>query len=77
MDREFDKAIDDYAQQLQISAFDSDSYRHVKDLFEQDLIGLDKLMMAQQKALQSELAVIAAKWNSEWVKNKIVISNEK
>ena len=77
MDREFDKAIDDYAQQLQISAFDSDSYRHVKDLFDQDLIGLDKLMMAQQKALQSELAVIGAKWNSEWVKNKIHISNAK
>jgi len=77
LDREFDKSTEDYTQQLQISAFDSDSYRHVKDLFEQDLIGLDKLMMAQQKALQSELAVIGAKWNSEWVKNKIHISNAK
>jgi outer membrane protein TolC len=77
LNREYEKVQQDYLQQLQISSFDFDSYQHVNGMFKQDVVGLDKLLLSQQKALQSELSAIGAKWNSEWVKNKIHISNAK
>lgn len=77
LNREYDKVLQDYQQQERIAALDQDSYQHVYNMFKQDVVGMDKLMLAQQKALQSTLTKIGAKWNSEWVKNKIQISNAK
>lgn len=77
LNREYDKVLQDYQQQARIASFDQDSYQHVYNMFKQDVVGMDKLMLAQQKALQSTLTTIGAKWNSEWVKNKIQISNAK
>ena len=77
LNREYDKVLQDYQQQERIASLDQDSYQHVYNMFKQDVVGMDKLMLAQQKALQSTLTKIGAKWNSEWVKNKIQISNAK
>lgn len=77
LNREYDKVLQDYQQQERIASFDQDSYQHVYNMFKQDVVGMDKLILAQQKALQSTLTRIGSKWNSEWVKNKIQISNAK
>ncbi len=77
LNREYEKVLEDRQQQEQIAALDEDTYQHVYAMYQKEVVGLDKLMLAQQKALQSQMNGIAAKWNSEWVKNKIQIGNAK
>ena len=75
LNREYEKLLSDVTQQMGIFELDRDSYFHVYQMFSQDIVGLDKLLIAQQKMLQSQLTVIGTKWNKELVRNKIQINN--
>lgn len=69
------KARADYLSAEQILLLDKDSYFHAKDLFEKDLISLEKFLQAQKKWMASEMDFANATINTFFQQNKISINN--
>ena len=76
MEKEYAKAIAQYNNFLQISKLKQDNYQKSKNQFEANIIGLDKLLIAQNDLLLSEINVATSLANVSFSKSKIEINNQ-
>lgn len=57
-----------------MAILEKDSYRHAGDQYEKEVIGLDKLILAQNKWLSAQLSVLNARINQQMYQQKIRIN---
>ena len=57
-----------------MAQLEKDSYRQAGDQYEKEIIGLDKLILAQNKWLSAQLSVLNARINQEMFQQKIRIN---
>jgi len=70
------KAQADYSFELNIAQLNTKSFNHTKEQYNQELLGLDKLILSQEKLLSSSLNLISARANVLYQIHKIQINNE-
>ena len=58
-----------------MAQLERDSYRQAGDQYEKEIIGLDKLILAQNKWLSAQLSVLNARINQQMYQQKIRINN--
>jgi outer membrane protein TolC len=57
-----------------MAILEMDSYRQAGDQYEKEVIGLDKLILAQNKWLSAQLSVLNARINQQMYQQKIRIN---
>ncbi len=72
---EYQKAIKQYDNFLQIIKLKEDTYQKCQQQYEENVLVLDKLLTAQNDLLNSQLNFIMALANISYTKNRILINN--
>lgn len=76
LNNDYLKAQEDYSLELTIEKLNKQSFNHTKEQYNQELVGLDKLILAQEKNLSGSLNLISARANVLYHIHKIQINNE-
>lgn len=76
LDNDYLKAISQYSNYLKISTLKKDTYQKYKYQYQESVGSLDRLLIAQNDWIQSEINTISAQTNIEFIKNKIIVNNQ-
>jgi outer membrane protein TolC len=72
---DYQKSISQYKNYKDIADLKSDTYNKSQDQYRENILGLDRLLIAQNDMLNSQLNVIQALANIAFTKHKILINN--
>jgi OMF family outer membrane factor len=76
LNNDYHKAGRDFEMESHILDLNRKSFYHSQQQYAQDILSLDKLLLAQEKYLSSSLNLVSAKANVIYQMNKIRINNE-
>ncbi len=73
--KDWENAKREVEEKVLMAQLEKDSYRQAGDQYEKEIIGLDKLILAQNKWLSAQLSVLNARINQQMYQQKIRINN--
>jgi len=76
LDIDYQKANSQLKNYQKIFAFKEDTYTKMRNQYQENILALDKLLIAQNDMLVSKLNIITALSNIGFTKNKIIINNQ-
>jgi len=76
LDIDYQKANSQLKNYQKIFAFKEDTYTKMRNQYQENILALDKLLIAQNDMLVSKLNIITALCNIGFTKNKIIINNQ-